>query len=239
MNRLRDVRRFARPMTGTVLSLLAGLLAGFLGAIPPGPINVTVIRKASARKEAEALRVGFGGALVDGLICAFVAMGFGWALSSLTAHRGVKLVLALFLLAYGVKILVVDLRRDAEARAEEALRREKHHAPQLPPKGERWGMPLVVGLVQGAANPTLIVNWTLVIGFLVGQRVIQTDVLSGGAFALGVASGVFAWFALLARLVVRMKDHPAGEWLRHSTTLAGILLVAFGLAFSVKTLVGG
>ena len=165
-------------------------------------------------------------------------MGFGWALSALTAHRGVKIVLALFLLAYGVKILVVDRRRDAEARAEEALRREKHHVPEAPPRGERWGLPFLVGLLQGAANPTLIVNWTLVIGFLVGHGVIHGDVLSGGAFALGVASGVFSWFALLTRLVVRIKDHPAGEWLRHSTTLAGILLVAFGLAFSVRTLLG-
>ena len=223
-------------MSGAVLSLFVGLLAGFFGAIPPGPINVTVIRKASARKEAEAIRVALGGALVDGLICALVAMGFGWALSALTAHRGVKLALALFLLGYGVKILVVDRRRDAEARADEALLRARHPAPNLPPRGEHWGLPVVVGLLQGAANPSLIVNWTLVIGFLVGQGVIRAGVLSGGAFAAGVAVGVFAWFVLLARLVVRLENHPAGEWLRHSTTFAGILLVTFGLAFSIRTL---
>lgn len=226
-------------MGGALLSLAAGLLAGFLGAIPPGPINVTVIRKASSHQQGEALRVALGGALVDGLICALVAMGFGWALSSLTTHRWVKGGLALFLLAYGVKILAVDRRRDAEARAEAALLREKHHAPAVPARGERWGLPVLLGLLQGAANPTLIVNWTLVIGFLVGHRILGSDVLSGGMFAVGIAAGVFAWFALLARLVVRLKAHPAGEWLHHSTTAAGVLLVAFGLVFSIKTLLGG
>ena len=226
-------------MTGAVLAFVTGLLAGFCGAIPPGPINVTVIRKASAGQKSEALRVGLGGALVDGLICALVTMGFGWALSALTAHKGVKVVLALFLLAYGVKILVVDRRRDAEARAEEALQKERHHVPEAPPRGQRWGLPFLLGLLQGAANPTLIVNWTLVVGFLVGHGVIRGDVLSGGAFALGIALGVYAWFALLARLVVRMQSHPAGDWLRHSTTLAGVLLVVFGLAFSVRSLAGG
>lgn len=226
-------------MTPALAALLAGLLAGFFGAIPPGPINVTVIRKASRREAGEAFRVALGGAFVDALICALVGMGFGWAISWLTANRWVKGGLALFLLAYGLKVLLVDRKKDAEARADKAALHVRHAVPAIPPRGERWGLPLVVGLLQGAANPALIVNWTLVIGFLVGHGILGTSLIPVAIFAAAVGVGVLGWFALLIEMVLRLDGHPAGRWLRHSTTLAGLLLVAFGLAFTVKTALGG
>ncbi len=53
--------------------------------------------------------------------------------------------------------------------------------------------------------------------------------------AVGVGLGVFLWFLVLIELVTRLKNHPAGEWIKNSTTLAGVLLVGFGLAFTWKS----
>ena len=38
--------------------------------------------------------------------------------------------------------------------------------------------------------------------------------------------------------LVRLKNHPVGMWLRRSTVLAGFLLVAFGIVFTVRTIRG-
>ena len=47
--------------------------------------------------------------------------------------------------------------------------------------------------------------------------------------------GVFVWFLILTELVERLKSHPAGEWIQQSTFAAGVLLLAFGLYFSWRT----
>ena len=211
------------------MALLAGFAVGLFGAIPPGPVNVNIIRKASLNQTREALRVGLGAALVDTVICGFVAMGFGWVLEKVVSNPWTRLGLALFLLASGLKILVFDRRRDAERDAAGP----GLTAPPREVSGFRF--PLLVGVLQGAANPALFVNWTLIISFLVGHRILPTGLLAGGTFAVGVGVGVFTWFFILTELVERLKSHPAGEWIKKSTFAAGVLLLAFGLFFSWRT----
>ena len=212
------------------MALLAGFAVGLFGAIPPGPVNFNVIRKASQNQTREALRVALGAALVDTVICGFVAMGFGWVLEKVVNNPWTRLGLALFLLAGGVKILVL--------RQEEGRRTGSAPAPGSRPRPRRsagFRFPLLVGVLQGAANPALFVNWTLIISFLVGHRILPAGLLSAGVFAVGVGVGVFTWFLILTELVERLKSHPAGEWIKQSTFAAGVLLLGFGLYFSWRT----
>ncbi|HEV8267058.1 MAG TPA: LysE family transporter, partial [Thermoanaerobaculia bacterium] len=93
-----------------------------------------------------------------------------------------------------------------------------------------------LGLLQGAANPAVFVNWTFAISFLVGHGLLKLTAPSAAGFAIGVGIGVFAWFALLTELIEDLKDHPIGYWLRKSTVVAGVLLVLFGLYFTVRSM---
>jgi len=212
------------------VALLAGFAVGLFGAIPPGPVNFNVIRKASLNQVREALRVALGAALVDTVICGFVAMGFGWVLEKVVNNPWTRLGLALFLLAGGLKILIFDRKKDAE--------RDGARAGLTAPPKEVAGFrfPLLVGVLQGAANPTLFVNWTLIISFLVGHRILPPGLLPAGVFAIAVGVGVFVWFLILTELVERLKKHSAGEWIKQSTFAAGVLLLAFGLYFSWRTI---
>lgn len=219
-------------MRGFPLSLVVGLLAGFFGAIPPGPLNVTIIRKASHAHRKDAYRVAFGGALVDMLLCAGIGLGFAWVLEKIVTVTWVKLALAFFLLAYGLKVLLWDRRRDA-ARARE-MEVEKDDETDLRPK--KLDLHVVLGLLQGAANPALLVNWTFLISFLVAHRILDPAAGPAAGFALGVGLGVFGWFALLIEILDRLKTHPIAVWLRRSTVLAGILLILFGLYFTYRSL---
>ena len=85
------------------------------------------------------------------------------------------------------------------------------------------------------SSSSLFLNWTLIITFLVGHRILPTGLLPAGVFAVGVGVGVFVWFVILTELVERLKSHPAGDWIRHSTFGAGVLLLAFGLYFPWRT----
>lgn len=219
-------------MTSFPLTVLVGIATGFCGAIPPGPLNVTIIRKASAGHVKAAFKIALGGALVDLLICGGIGLGFGWILGRVVTNPWVKGPLALFLVFYGAYIAVRDKARSdavAEHGAEAIEAREAHaHGGRLA---------FLIGFVQGAANPTLFVNWTFVIGFLVAHRIVDGAPGPAAGFALGVGLGVFGWFALLIEMLVRLKNHPVGGFLRRSTVLAGILLVVFGLYFAFRTAV--
>lgn len=218
-------------MTSIPLTLLVGIATGFFGSIPPGPLNVTVIRKASADHVRSAFRVAFGGAAVDTLICGAIGMGFGWALDMVVGNPWVKAPLALFLVGYGSYIAIRDRARAAVVPPPEGEDEVPKQAPH-PGRLSFW-----IGVFQGASNPALFVNWTFLIGFFVANKVIRATPGAAAAFALGVGLGVFAWFALLIEMLVRLKNHPIGAFLRRSTTVAGLLLVAFGLYFSWKTAV--
>jgi threonine/homoserine/homoserine lactone efflux protein len=107
------VRRY-RPLASFPLSLVVGVLAGFLGAIPPGPLNVTCLRKALQGRRRDAYRVAAGGAIIDTFVCALIGLGLGWILEKVVTNAVVRTGLALFLVGYGLKLLVVDVKRDAE-----------------------------------------------------------------------------------------------------------------------------
>ena len=217
------------------LTLLIGTLAGFFGAIPPGPLNVSILRKTLHGHRDGAFRVAFGGAAIDALICGVIGLGLGWALATVTTNRWVRGFLALFLLGYGFKILLVDLRREEEA---QRLATENQVSGETPvPWRGTSRFPFLMGILQGAANPALVVNWTLLVGFLVGHRLFDPNPLSAVAFALGVGLGVFAWFALVIELLSAFSGN-AGAWVKRSTALAGVLLVLFGLFFTIRSIGG-
>ena len=220
-------------MAAFPLALVMGFLAGFIGAIPPGPINVTCLRKSVQGKRRDAYRVAFGGAAVDTFICALIGLGLGWILEKVVTNPWVRGGLALFLVGYGAKLLFVDARRDVE-RTDVGTSR-LHFTPR--PSDARGGffrLPVLTGLLQGAANPALFVNWTLFISFLVGHRLFVPSAAGAGGFALGVGLGVFSWFALLIELVDRWRSR-AGAWVSRSTIVAGALLVVFGLYFTFRS----
>ena len=212
-------------------------------AIPPGPLGVTCLRKALQGRRREAYRVAVGGSITDVFVCALIGLGLGWILEKVVTNVVVRTGLALFLLAYGAKLLLVDVRKDAERSA--ALRRlpdfrltptaSEPTGPAAPP--ERSGIrPIVTGLLQGAANPALFVNWTILIGFLVGHRLLVPSAATAAGFALGVGLGVFLWFVVLIELGDRWRDR-AGGWLGHATAAAGVLLVGFGAFFTWRSFV--
>ena len=220
-------------MAAFPLALVMGFFAGFIGAIPPGPLNVTCLRKSLQGKKRDAYRVALGGAAVDTFICALVGLGLGWILEKVVTNPWVRGSLALFLVGYGAKLLLVDARRDAE-QSDPGTSRLQFTPRPAEARGRFSRFPVLTGLMQGAANPALFVNWTIFISFLVGHRLFVPSAAGAGGFALGVGLGVFSWFAILIELAYRWRSR-AGAWASRSTIVAGVLLVGFGLYFTFRS----
>jgi threonine/homoserine/homoserine lactone efflux protein len=215
------------------LGLACGFVGGFVGAIPPGPIGITCLRRSLLGERRQAYHVALGGASVDVLTCALVGFGVGWVLERVVTSPWVRGPLALFLVASGVKLLL-DARSSGNAGDGTGER-----VPSAPPRGTAIagmpGLPFLTGFLQGASNPGPFVNWTLFISFLIGHRLLDPSPAGAGGFAVGVGLGVFSWFSLLIRAAHRLRDH-SGPWVARSTVVAGAFLLATGLYFGWRSL---
>ncbi len=207
---------------GVLLSALVGLVTGFVVCIPPGPINVAILREATRGRVRAALLCAAGGAAADTAISLAVRAGVHWLLESVLGNVWVRFCFSVLLIGLGLGIITADRRR----------RRAPEEAPQG--QGTVHG-PLLGGFLSGIANPGLVGNWALIVALLVSHRLLAGGVAESAAFAFGVGAGGFLWYALLVWLLHALRDHPVGRWLRESVVLAGVLLVLFGLYFTAKT----
>jgi threonine/homoserine/homoserine lactone efflux protein len=207
-----------------LLALMVGALTGYLGAVPPGPVNISVIRKVLRNQARAGMRIGAGGAAVDALLCAIIGLGIGW-FGAFLSQPVVRLALALFLGAYGLKLLWFDRRRSV---AVEVLAGAPAH-PGIKTAD------VSLGALLGAANPALILNWSIMIGILVAHGVIQASVAGTLGFAFGVGIGCFAWFCSLIWIFRRFAGSPVVRWWDRSTVLAGGALVLIGAYFTFET----
>lgn len=214
------------------LGLACGFIGGFIGAIPPGPIGITCLRRSLLGESRQAYRVALGGASVDVLTCALIGFGVGWVLEKVVTSPWVRGPLALFLVASGVKLLV-DARGTWGER-DGARTQTRTTPPGMTASAGVASLPFLTGFLQGAANPGPFVNWTLFISFLIGHRLLDPSPAGTGGFAVGVGLGVFSWFTLLIRIAHRLKDH-SGPWVARSTIVAGAFLLATGLYFGWRS----
>jgi threonine/homoserine/homoserine lactone efflux protein len=216
--------------TAFPLGLACGFVGGFVGAIPPGPIGITCLRRSLLGERRQAYHVALGGASVDVLTCALIGFGVGWVLERVVTSPWVRGPLALFLVASGVKLLL-DSRSSAGDRGGAHV----SPAPSRVNVGAGVaGLPFLTGFLQGASNPGPFVNWTLFISFLIGHRLLDPSPAGAGGFAVGVGLGVFSWFTLLIRAAHRLRD--SGPWVARSTVVAGAFFLATGLYFGWRSL---
>lgn len=212
---------------GLLLSALVGVATGFVVCIPPGPINITILRAGSLGRLRLALLVAAGGALADAAISLAAATGVRYLVASVLDNLWVRFGFSVFLVAYGVWILTRDrLGRSAPPSADDPPPRDGVHGP------------LAIGFLQGVSNPALVGNWMGVVAFLAAHGFLGTTTAELAALAAGVGVGGFLWYGLVVWAVHALRDHPVGAWMRQSVVLAGVLLIAFGLYFSARTWMG-
>jgi threonine/homoserine/homoserine lactone efflux protein len=192
------------------LALLRGVMLGFVGAIPVGPVNAAVIDTAIRKCVRRAFCVGMGGAFVDFVYSQIAALGL---LSVLGRAPGLRTA---FLLTGGVilvvfGVLVVGKPPEPVTRYEEPL------------PGGRFRS-FLTGVALTVMNPANFVSWFLLAG----------TVLAGlGRFecfvaGLGIFAGTSVWFALITWLSAkgRVKLGPRAAWI---TRAVGATLVVYGV----------
>jgi threonine/homoserine/homoserine lactone efflux protein len=193
------------------------LVFGFFGSLPlAGPIAIMAVARASRGRYGEAMRIGMGAAVAEGLYAGFAFWGFT---TFLARHAVVvpvsQAVTALVLTAIGVRFAFWK------------------PAPHRDTRENKAGTALL-GFSVSALNPTLLLTWSAAVAALYARGLQEPSPAYAIPFGLCAAVGIGGWFLVLSVLFKRFggKLPEAGiTWVIRSM---GLFLVFLALWSAVK-----
>ena len=173
--------------------LLAGFLAGFVVAVPVGPVNLTVINQALRRGFGAAFLIGIGAMCAETIYASLMLWGHASILDAPRVVLVMRIIAVVVIAAMGIRYLLFKSTRveDSEVKAQK-LDEHWHH-----PRSFFLGFALTI------SNLMLVVVWATVVTLLYAHEWVVPTRLSRMLCALGVLSGGSAWFLLLAFFVSR------------------------------------
>jgi threonine/homoserine/homoserine lactone efflux protein len=205
-------------MTGALVICFVALAFAFLGSMPlAGPIAILTLSRAASGRHAEALRIGLGAALAEGIYAGLAFWGFA---TFLPRH---KLLVPISQASTSVLLVALGAR----------FMFWRPPAEKADPRENRAGTAFL-GFSISALNPTLLVTWTAVVAFLYARGVERCSGIVAIPFGASAAIGVAAWFACLVKLLRVFKSKLPVRAFRWVIRTMGVALVATGILTGVR-----
>jgi L-lysine exporter family protein LysE/ArgO len=197
--------------------ILAGFIAGFIVAVPVGPVNLTVINQALRRGFGCAFLIGLGAMCAETVYASLMLWGHASLLSSRHLVLAMRIIAVVVIGAMGLRYLFFKSERviDSEAKAEKI--------------DERWHHPrsFFLGFALTISNLMLVVVWATVVTLLFAHEWVVPTRGSRLLCALGVLSGGSMWFLLLAFFVSRAHRRVKDQTLTILVRCCGVLFLGF------------
>lgn len=233
-----------------ILSLIAGIITGFVVSIPPlGPIAFALISKGFRNEIKEGMAIAAGSAFMD-MIYALIAFGGISLFISLLPESVEKLIngnsntIQIFLtyagcaavVVYGIKIMRSKFDLDKfEMKESEHLSKAKGRAREIAAKSHvvksdsnLFGQ-FLMGVMLCISSITLPASWVILVGYVKGFGVLESSFFGGLIFSAGAFSGTVLWFWLLLKLITgnahRINKNTVGKL----NFYAGIVLIVLGI----------
>ncbi|MEM6298245.1 MAG: LysE family transporter [Bacteroidota bacterium] len=205
------------------LYALLGASASFIGTLPVGPINISVVYTTLNENLTTALRLAFAAALVE-IGQSFLAIHCGHLINSALDNDYVKYALIVLFLVIGVLFLLK--KNKSSINPDEEARKKKNS-------------PFVRGLLIAALNPQALPFWVFVLTFLQSTSYVSADsfmrISALLVFLLGVSIGKWLALALYGYLSVLISKRLTTITQFMNKIIGGIFLV-LGVVQLVKVL---
>jgi len=193
--------------------LIKGIIAGFIIAVPLGPVSILCFRRVLTDSRLPGLLTVFGAALADTIYGVMAALGLHAIAHTLLTHRApLRAVGGLFLLYLGV-----------------TMARMHPKDPEKDPTASRN----LVGAFFSAfllmlANPTIIISFLAV--FAAIDLAAEPNLYHEGfRLGVGIFLGSAAWWLIYKLAALRFRDRMGVKELRMINLVAGCLICAFGV----------
>jgi len=193
-----------------VICVIAAVF-GFVGSMPlAGPIALMAVSRAASKRFGEAVRVGLGAAVAEGLYAGAAFFGY----TSLLARRAAVVpfsrgATAVVLCAIGVRFMFWRRKTEKDER-------------------ENKVGTMLVGFTVSAANPTLFLTWSAAVALLYSKGLSRPSPAYAIPFGACAAAGVAGWFGTLVVILRRHGDRLPEAAFTWVVRAMGVLLAALG-----------
>ncbi|HLF19569.1 MAG TPA: LysE family transporter [Bacteroidota bacterium] len=194
-----------------ISAFAVGCIAGFLIAIPPGPVSVTTIARSIEHDRQTGLMVGLGAVVSETM---YAALGF----------FGVKFIYAAGLEAplQVVSFGIVTYMGARYAFLEQTVSLE---SVKKSPRGRNS---LWLGLALSITTPTIGAAYFVVAGSVQSYALFESTAVNNVLASVGAGAGSLMWLLLLIAGVGKMRKSFGVESVRNIARMAGILLLIVG-----------
>jgi threonine/homoserine/homoserine lactone efflux protein len=197
--------------------ILAGFIAGFVVAVPVGPVNLTVINQALRRGFGTAFLIGIGAMCAETVYASLMLWGHASILDEPKVVFTMRIIAVVVIGAMGLRYLLFKSAKveDSEATAQKID--ERWHHPQS----------FFLGFALTISNLMLVVVWATLVTLLYAHEWVLQNLVSRSLCALGVLGGGSTWFLLLAFFVSRAHRRVKDETLTVLVRCCGGLFLGF------------
>jgi threonine/homoserine/homoserine lactone efflux protein len=197
--------------------ILAGFFAGFVVAVPVGPVNLTVINQALRRGFGTAFLIGIGAMCAETIYASLMLWGHASILDEPRVVLAMRVIAVVVIGAMGLRYLFFKSAKVGDSEVTAQKLDERWHHPQS----------FFLGFALTISNLMLVVVWATLVTLLYAHDwVIQTPV-SRLLCALGVLGGGSTWFFLLAFFVSRAHRRVKDQTLTVLVRCCGVLFLGF------------
>jgi len=218
-----------------ILSILVGCAIGFVLAIAPGPVGVSIIRIALNDDKRSGIMMSIGTSLMDFLYC-LMAMGCASVLFAVLDTFFTDYPFAM-LTFQGICILGMMLYGLIQFKPPKPLNKVKFAVQTTSSFYKRLSdkmqqsSPFLLGIAiafANIANPTFLPSLTYTCLYVQHSRMIEISTLSTIGFSLGFGIGNFAWMYVLLRVLMHYKARFSVEFTYRIQKFAGLTMLGVG-----------
>ena len=211
--------------------LIKGVVLGLGAAVPIGPVNVQIARRALRGGFVSGFALGCGAVTVDVVYAILSSLGF---------RRLAELQAVEWSLRIGGTALLTYLGVACFKGEREAWRADRLLSPSAStPTTRRYAADYATGLLMTLLNPMTLAFWFVAVPALVGS-ITPNPARDLPALCVGVFLGTIAWVVCFAASLAATGRYRRNWWLAAADAVGGASLLAFAgttLVASLKALV--
>lgn len=222
-----------------LMSLFVGLAAGFVLAIPPGPVGVTAMRLSLDKGEKHGFLAALGTSLMD-FIFVFIAVFATSAVISLVDKFSTEYPVAVLIIQLGVIAAILAYgfltfrNRETDDIENEKPGKSLSFVEYLKNRG-----PFLLGFavaLANIANPSFLGSISYVSMLMQKWAFIDASIAGRTLYALGFGIGTFLWLYILVKIIIFYKPRMSEDTIIKIKKFAGITLIGFGTILGYRVL---
>lgn len=197
-------------------TLIVAFLVSYIGSIPPGSINISVMQLAMQKRRRAAIFFAFAASSIEFIYAGFTVQFHIFLASSEQIADYFRIITSVALIGLGIWNLFLHTTSESIQ-----LKRETTG---------RHGF--ARGVMLGILNPMTIPFWLAITTYLENDGLISVEGLGFWMYLIGLSTGTLCLLLTVSALGRRFTKVADNQFLVHK--VPGILLLALGLYFLAK-----